>query len=85
MKMKAITFNRKTTVSHTAYDGIRIRAGVRSGAVRATVMATHSDADIDEAKMMSPDIAAAEKRFKEVEGPYTEKGHYAVVRNITDA
>lgn len=27
---------------------------------------------------------AKEKRWKEVEGPYTEKGHYAVVSNIAD-
>ena len=39
MKTNASTFSTNTTVSQTAYDGMRIRAGVRSGAVRATVMA----------------------------------------------
>ena len=39
MKMNARMFSANTTVSHTAYDGMRIRAGIRSGAVRATVMA----------------------------------------------
>jgi len=39
MKTKARTFIMNTTVSHTAYDGMRIRAGVRSGEVRATVIA----------------------------------------------
>ena len=39
MKTKASTFSTKTAVSHTAYDGMRIRAGMRAGAMRATVIA----------------------------------------------
>jgi len=39
MNTNASTLSRKTTVAQTAYEGMRIRAGVRSGAVRATVIA----------------------------------------------
>jgi hypothetical protein len=39
MKMNARMFRENTTVSHTAYDGMRVRAGTRAGAVRATVTA----------------------------------------------
>lgn len=61
MKMKASTFSRKTTVSHTAYDGIRIRAGVRAGAVRATKMAKHTmvstpDRPIRSARIQTPNV-----------------------------
>ena len=37
--MNARMFSANTTVSHTAYVGMRIRAGMRSGAVCATVIA----------------------------------------------
>ena len=39
MKMNARMFSANTAVSQTAYVGMRIRAGVRAGAVRATVTA----------------------------------------------
>ena len=39
MKTNASTFKTNTTVSHTAYEGMRSRAGMRAGAVRATVIA----------------------------------------------
>src|SRR5262245_58173729 len=61
MKMNARTFNRKTTVSHTAYEGTRIRAGVRAGAVRATVTAKHTivsppERPIASARIQTPNV-----------------------------
>jgi hypothetical protein len=37
--MNASAFSTKTTTSQTAYDGIRSLAGVRSGALRAAMIA----------------------------------------------
>ena len=61
MKTNARTFSTKTTVSHTAYDGMRIRAGMRSGAVRAAVMAKHTmvstpDRPIRSARIQTPNV-----------------------------
>src|SRR5690349_7538572 len=42
MNTNARTFRRKTAVSQTAYDGMRIRAGVLAGARRATAIAKHT-------------------------------------------
>ena len=56
MKMKASTFSMKTTVSHTAYDGMRSRAGMRSGAVRATAMAKHTMVSTPERPIRSASI-----------------------------
>src|SRR5437867_8756153 len=42
MNTNASTLTTKTTVSHTAYEGTRIRAGVRSGARRETAIAKHT-------------------------------------------
>ena len=61
MKMNARTFSRKTTVSHTAYDGMRMRAGTRSGAVRAVVMAKHTivstpDSPMRSARIQTPNV-----------------------------
>ena len=39
MKMNARMFTAKTTVSHTAYAGMRSEEGICSGAVLATVIA----------------------------------------------
>ena len=42
MNTNASTLSTKTTVSHTAYDGMRMRAGVTSDAGRATAKAKHT-------------------------------------------
>src|SRR4030095_9817037 len=60
---KASTFTRNTTVSHTAYDGMRIRAGTRSGAVRATVIAKQTivstpGTPLRSARIQTPNVMA---------------------------
>ena len=49
-------FSAKTTVSHTAYAGRRIRAGIRSGAVWATIIAKHTIVSTPESPRRSASI-----------------------------
>src|SRR5712671_6211851 len=58
-RMKARTLSTKTTTSQTAYEGIRSRAGIRAGELRAVAMAKVTMVMIPERRSRSARIQTA--------------------------